>query len=151
VKEEHRHDNFKPKLLVGKEEYESFDEIYERYIVPCNNHMEAAANNKKFVQERIEQVEKRLREEKELDVAIVPYGFCVSDRAPQYLVLMYVPKDKIEREYIKVKPEGLAFHGQVFSTLKELTSWFKTNFRTTEYKTYMRKTKAPFTDTDKVH
>ena len=112
--------------------------------------MEAAANNKKFSNEKMEVLEKRLREEKEQAPAIVPYGFCVTDKAPQYLVLMYVPKDKVEKEYIKVKPDGLAFHGQVFSTLKEMTTWFKTNFRTSEYKTYMKKTKAPFADTDKV-
>ena len=54
IKEEHRQDNYKPKLLLGKDEFESFDEIYERYIVPCNNHMEAAANNNKFSHESIE-------------------------------------------------------------------------------------------------
>jgi transcription elongation factor SPT6 len=73
--------------------------------------MEAVANNKKFSSEKIEVVEKRLKDEKELDTAIVPYGFCVTERAPQYLVLIYVPKDKVEKEYIKVKPEGLFFHG----------------------------------------
>ena len=83
VQEVHRADNYKPKLMLNREEFESFDEIYERYIVPCNNHMEAIANNKKFsAKETIEQVEKRLKEEKEKDPTIVPYGFCVSDKAP---------------------------------------------------------------------
>ena len=82
VKEEHRFDNFKPKLIVGKEEYESFDEIYERYIVPCNNHMEAAANNKKFSSNKIEIVEKSLKDENDKEHSIVPYGFCVSDKSP---------------------------------------------------------------------
>lgn len=150
VKEEYLKDYFKPKLLLGKDEYETFDEIYERYIVPCNNHMEAVANNKKFSSEKIEVVEKRLKDEKELDTAIVPYGFCVTERAPQYLVLIYVPKDKVEKEYIKVKPEGLFFHGQVFSTLKALTSFFKEEFRKPEYKSYLKRVKPPFSDTDKI-
>ena len=29
-------------------EYESFDEIFERYLAPCNALMESVANNKKF-------------------------------------------------------------------------------------------------------
>ena len=50
--------------MVGKDEFESYDEIYERYIVPCNVHMEAVTNNKKFSHESVEQMEKRLKEEK---------------------------------------------------------------------------------------
>ena len=49
----------------------------------------------------------------------------MSERAPQFLVLLYVPKDRVEKEYIKVKPEGLSFHGLIQSTLKDLITWFK--------------------------
>jgi transcription elongation factor SPT6 len=90
VKEEQRPNTYQPKLLLGKDEYESFDEIYERYIVPCNNHIETVTNNKKFSHESIEHMEKRLKEEKEKvpnnhhlkDVSLVPYGFCVTEKAP---------------------------------------------------------------------
>lgn len=91
--------------------YESFDEIYESYITPCNLHMEAVVNNKKFHHGSMEQLERKLREDKEKDEEIIPYGFCVTDKAPQYIVLMYMKqKNKVEKEYIKVKPEGLSFH-----------------------------------------
>jgi transcription elongation factor SPT6 len=82
VKEEHRQDNFKPKLIMNKDEYESFDEIFERYIAPCNNHMEAIANNKKFTKDRMEDNEKRLKDEKEKDEKIIPYVFCLTEKAP---------------------------------------------------------------------
>lgn len=64
---------------------------------------------------------------------------------------MYLPNErgKIEKEFIKVKPEGLNFHQQSFSSLKDLIKWFKGHFRTNEYKQFMRRTKAPYTDTDK--
>ena len=53
VREEVQQHNIRPKLLMNKEEYDSFDEIYERYIVPCNSVMEAAANHKKFSHENL--------------------------------------------------------------------------------------------------
>ena len=44
--------------------------------------MEAAANNKKFYNIKMDSVEKKLREDKEKDEEIIPYGFCVTDKAP---------------------------------------------------------------------
>lgn len=94
--------------------FESFDEIFERYIVPCNLLMEAVANNKKFINGTMEQLETRLKDEKEKADDIIPYGFCVTDKAPLFVVLMYMKeKAKVEKEYIKVKPEGLSFHSIV--------------------------------------
>ena len=48
------------------------------------------------------------------------------------------------KEYIKVKNYGLFFHDHYFNTLKELIGWFKSNYRTDDYKRYVRKTKPPF-------
>ncbi len=74
--------------------------------------MEAIANNKKFNKDSMEDNEKKLKEEKEKDEKIIPYAFCLTEKAPQYLVLMYLPNErgKVDREFIKVKPEGLNFH-----------------------------------------
>jgi transcription elongation factor SPT6 len=44
--------------------------------------MEAVANNKKFFRGPMEELEKKLRADKEKDEAIIPYGFCVTDKAP---------------------------------------------------------------------
>lgn len=74
----------------------------------------------------------------------MPYGFCVTEKAPQFIVLIYYPREKAEKEFIKVKPEGLSFHGVIFSILKDVITYFKQNFRTVEYKSYMKKTKPPF-------
>ncbi|CAK75280.1 unnamed protein product (macronuclear) [Paramecium tetraurelia] len=136
--------SYKPQLVLNGKNYESFDEIYESYITPCNLHMEAVVNNKKFHHGSMEQLERKLREDKEKDEEIIPYGFCVTDKAPQYIVLMYMKqKNKVEKEYIKVKPEGLSFHSVMQNNLKDLTLWFKKNFRTQEYKDYVRRTKPP--------
>lgn len=67
---------------MNREEYDSFDEIYERYIVPCNSVMEAAANHKKFSHDNIVTMEKKIREEKQLDNSIIPYYFGITEQAP---------------------------------------------------------------------
>ncbi|CAD8053042.1 unnamed protein product [Paramecium sonneborni] len=141
--------SYKPQLFLNGKTYESFDEIFENYINQCNLHMEAVVNNKKFYNIKMDQLEKKLREDKERDEEIIPYGFCVTDKAPQYIVLMYMKqKNKVEKEYIKVKPEGLNFHSVMQNNLKDLTLWFKKNFRTQEYKDYVKRTKPPIPETN---
>lgn len=82
VKEEQRQDQYKPKLILNGNEYESFDEIFERYLAPCNALMESVGNNQKFTKHSMEELEKKLKEEKEKDEKIIPYEFCVTEKAP---------------------------------------------------------------------
>ncbi|CAK85170.1 unnamed protein product (macronuclear) [Paramecium tetraurelia] len=141
--------SYKPQLVLNGKTYESFNEIFENYITPCNLHMEAAINNKKFYNMKMEQVEQKLKEDKEKDEEIIPYGFCVTEKAPQHIVLLYMmQKNKVEKEYIKVKPEGLSFHSVMQNNLQELTLWFKQNFRTQEYNDYVKKNKPPILETN---
>jgi len=59
---------------------------------------------------------------------------------------MYIEKDEhVVKEYIKVKNIGLAFHSQTFPTINKLVSWFKENFKTGEYRRFVKKSKAPHT------
>ena len=58
-----------------------------------------------------------------------------------------MPKEsKMEKEYIKIKPEGLSFHNMIHQDLKALITWFKKNFRSEEYRKYLKKVKAPFAE-----
>jgi len=52
----------------------------------------------------------------------------------------------VKSEYIKVKNDGLFFHELKFMSLRDLISWFKKNHKTSDYKRYARKTKAPLID-----
>ena len=62
-------------------------------------------------------------------------------------MLQYMPKEsKMEKEYIKVKPEGLSFHNVIHQDLKALITWFKKNFRSEEYRKYLKKVKPPFAE-----
>ncbi|CAD8139509.1 unnamed protein product [Paramecium pentaurelia] len=135
--------SYKPQLVLKGKAYESLDEIYENYITPCNLHMEAAVNNEKFYNCTMEQLEIKKNEK------IIPYGFCVTDKFPQYIVLMYMKqKNKVEKELIKVKPEGLSFHFVLQNNLNDITIWLKKNFNTQENKDYIKRTKQPIPETD---
>ena len=57
------------------------------------------------------------------------------------MILYYVPKEnKLVKELIRVKDIGLLFHDQTFASLKELTTWFKTNFTNKDYQKFIPKT-----------
>ena len=46
-------------------------------------------------------------------------------------------------EYMKIEPNGLRFHGRVFSGISKLIKFFKTSFATPSYQEFIRKQKSP--------
>jgi len=100
--------NIGSKLKMSDEYYESLQEIVERYITPCNRALGHVISHPKFILEcpKLEDLEESLKKEKEDAPSRIPYRFIISDKYPQYIILGYVPKDKMVKEYIKVKPKG---------------------------------------------
>jgi hypothetical protein len=84
-----------------------------------------------------------LKKEKADDPQKIPYRLTLLDTYPQYLILGYVPKDTLVKEFIKVKPRGFFFHHQYFLAMPELLNWFKAQFRSPDYQRYLRKAGAP--------
>jgi len=96
---------------------------------------EQVIKHKKFFHGSLEAAEQRLRELKDREKNTIHYLFGCFDYAPQFVVLMYTTlDDKLLKEYIKVKPLGLSFHDKYHTSLKDLISWFKDKFHTSEYK-----------------
>jgi transcription elongation factor SPT6 len=125
-------------LKLDNETYESLDEIIERYIKPCNNIVAMIRDHKKFMDEPVEFVKNSLIEEKKNDQSFIPYNMSFIPRAPQYLVLSYIPRHfECQHEYIKIKPEGLMFHNLKFTSIKKLIQWFKDKLKTNEYQKYL--------------
>jgi hypothetical protein len=59
---------------------------------------------------------------------------------PEFVTLMYIEKDtKVAREHIKIKDDGLAFHGERFLSIKDLVQWFKSHFKDRDYQKYVSK------------
>ena len=92
------------KLQIGREDlFENLQEIVERYIQPSNKFLREAINHPKFVEcSTGEELDKVLKEEKAQDPNRIPYKFSVLPDYPQHLVLGYIPKLVLVKEYIKV-------------------------------------------------
>lgn len=91
--------------------FESLREIVERYIIPCNRLVREVVGHQKFSDAKsFEDLEARLKEEKKEDPSRIPYRFAILPSYPQHIVLSYVPKEKVLKEFIKVRPRGFYFH-----------------------------------------
>jgi len=99
-------------LIISNDYYfESLREIVERYIIPCNRLVREVVGHQKFSDAKtFEDLEARLKEEKKEDPLRIPYRFAILPIYPQHVVLSYVPKDKVLKEFIKVRPKGFYFH-----------------------------------------
>ena len=108
-------------LYISKEEYSTLDEIVERYIKPCNQLLEVVSQHRKFKDGDQEYLSSFLQKQKNKDNLSIPYLIGISTLIPQHLHLLYIPKDmEVVTEYIKLKPQGLFFHNQSFTTLSNL-------------------------------
>lgn len=87
----------------------------------------------------IETIENQTRRETKQDSSHIYYYFGVSEEYPQFILLIYMFKDKNPtRELIKVRSSGFYFHDQQFSTTRDLIAWFKEHLKEREYQRYVR-------------
>jgi transcription elongation factor SPT6 len=102
------------RLKIGSEEpFETLQEIAERYIAPTNKFVREASSHMKFIMcSTTEELETKLKEEKAQEPTRIPYKLTMLPEYPQHIVLGYIPKTILVKEYIKVKPKGYFFHDQ---------------------------------------
>lgn len=93
------------KLQISSEDFfENLQEIIERYILPSNKFVSEAVSNAKFLHcETIESLDRELKSAKEADPKRIPYRLTILPDYPQHIVLGYIPKISLVKEYIKVK------------------------------------------------
>lgn len=71
--------------------------------MPCNKFMREASGNVKFKEfESAEELEAHLKQEKAADPNRIPYKMTVLPQYPQHIVIGYIPKNFLVKEYIKV-------------------------------------------------
>lgn len=117
------------RLSISDEIFENLQEIVERYIMPCNKNVREVCSNQKFVHcEKQEDLEKILQNEKAAEPQRIPYRLTILPQYPQHVVLAYIPKQAVVKEYIKVKPRGLYFHDKYHTPSQALINWFKMNY-----------------------
>jgi len=135
------------KFFIGKDQFDSLDEIIEKYINRCNQFMKAIISHAKFRKEELDMIEAELIADKQQDSKRIPYYFGCFETSPHYVVLCYLlNRNEIIKEYIKIKPSGLFFHNQIFQTLPSLILWFKENFKSADYQRYLKKVKPPYSE-----
>lgn len=116
----------------------------ERYILPCNRLLKEVIQHSKFVKtHNFEDLRRSLETEKEEDGSRIPYKFTVVDKYPQFVVLAYMPKKEMVKEFIKIKPRGYFFHQQYHYPFQNMINWFKQEFRSRDYQRFVRKTGSP--------
>lgn len=126
--------------------YSSIDEVIERYLKPMNNLVQDVISNKKFVPSKLlsnavplDQLEEKVRAEATKEQSYIQYFFGCSHEFPQFFVLVYMYKEKRPtKELIRVKSDGLYFHDQIFTSLRELIAYFKENLKDKKYQQYLR-------------
>ena len=133
------------KLRIANDVYFSLDEIIDRYLKPCEKLVKEVSSYRKFYHtDSMEEFEKRLKDDKSKDPALIQYLFTILPEYPQYIIMGYCPKiNFVTKEYIKVKPRGLFFHGDYFSSIEDLVVWFKKNYGEDSYREYLRRIKPP--------
>lgn len=121
-------------MLISNDSFDNLREIIERYIIPCNRLVREVTSHTKFLDaETYEELEERVREEKKEQPQRIPYRFSILPQYPQHIVLAYVPREKVVKEFIKVRPKGFYFHDQSHTPFQNLINWFKDNWSTREY------------------
>ena len=119
-------------------------EIVERYIIPCNRLVREVSSHPKFSDAKTyDQLEQELKMEKREDPARIPYRFSILPTYPQYIVLGYVPKERVVKEFIKVRPRGFYFHEDNHAPFQKLINWFKENWRKEKYQHHLRRQRSP--------
>ena len=104
---------------------------------------EVILNPKFFKAKNLKEIEDQLRVDKKEEPNRIPYNFSILDEYPQYVILAYMPKDQLIKEYIKVKPKGYHFHQNYHYPFMNLINWFKSQFKTTDYQKRLRNTRSP--------
>jgi transcription elongation factor SPT6 len=138
------------RFRISTETYESLQEILERYINPVAKLTREVLGHPKFkdcMRGGVEFIESSLRSEKRTQQSAIPYNFTILPQYPQFFMLNSLPKDRIVREFIKVKPKGLFFHEAYHPSINFLISWFKQHCNDKNYHSQLARSKAPFMET----
>jgi len=136
--------NIGSKLTISDESYENLQEIVERYVTPCNRSLREVISHQKFIKcQSLDDLKKGIEQEKAEDSSRIPYKFTILDKYPQYVILAYIPKKEVVKEFIKIKPRGYFFHHQYHYPFQNMINWFKQEFKSRDYQRYLRKALSP--------
>jgi hypothetical protein len=147
VQEENRGptDTMGKTLKMQNADFSGLTDIQERFILPCNKLVKEIMASPKFLDgaESIEKIREVLELEKKDNSGVIPYRFAILDSYPQHIVLCYIPKASLVREFIKIKPSGFYFHEKFYTSGQQLVTWFKQNFKDPDYRKHVKRARSP--------
>lgn len=131
-------------FTIENEIYDSLDDIITRYINPVGAYAREASSFRKFFEAKTQSnVDDYLIQEQQKQPSLISYCFSILPENSDSLLLGYRPnKEKLFKEYIKIKPQGFYFHDFYHKNMGALVSWFKQHCMEAEYQKYMNKTNS---------
>ena len=82
-------------LLIGKEDYQNFEEIETRFIKPCARKVLETKNHPKFLEvNSINDLEEKLKEEQLNNPTYIPYKFTILPEFAGFIILGYMTPTK---------------------------------------------------------
>ena len=132
------------RLVISNDQFDSLREIVERYVIPCNRLVRDVIAHTKFVEcDTYEELETIIKDEKIEKPTGIPYRFAILRDYPQHVVLAYQPKEKVIKEFIRVRPKGFYFHEISHNPFQQMINWFKDNWSKREYLRIVKRQRSP--------
>ena len=100
-----------------------------RYIAPMNDYVEELMNHRKFVDLTEDELDTKLKEQKEASPKGVFYNICWAEDHPGYASLRFITGSTPRSHYIGIQPNGFAWGAQTYSNIDKLLNDFKKNPR----------------------
>lgn len=108
-----------------------------------NELVEAATKNRKFMDLPEEEVDEKLKAQKQANPKSIPYAVCWMEMHPGYLSLRYVNSSNPRNVLIGITPKGFSWEGRNFRVLDELFEAFKNKAKEKIRETAASKPAAP--------
>eukprot|EP00127_Corallochytrium_limacisporum_P005033 Clim_evm29s197 gene=Clim_evmTU29s197 len=118
------------RLRIGRESYDSLDELIGRYVMPVSSFMRDATDHPKFQDVDEEGAKRFCADQVAANPERFPYVLFLSRQRPGTLSLAYQPgqRNSCRMESVEVHPSGYRFRGKTHMILDDLIRWFKQNW-----------------------
>jgi transcription elongation factor SPT6 len=116
-------------LKVKDQKYGSIDELLGRNISPMNDFVEELTNHRKFVDITEDELDTKLKEQKEANPKGVFYNLCWDELHPGFASLHFITGSTPRSHPIGIAWNGFTWSSKTYSNLDKLLNDFKKNPR----------------------
>ena len=118
------------KLIIGKDEFESIDEILALHVNPAIDFSRMLLQQSYCQGDTAkEAISELLKADKEAQPARIPYYLTHMKGYPGRFLFSYMPTQRPKHEVVSIKPNGYKFRDQIFTSPNDMLRWFKQHYR----------------------